>query len=67
MQQLAHRLAKPRPRTAHYFVIAVAALALLFVISFSVGRYPVTMIELWRLLWSTLSGTPSGLPDTVET
>ena len=67
MQQLAHRLVKPRRGTARYFVIAVAALALLFVISFSVGRYPVTMIELWRLLWSTLSGTPSGLPDTVET
>ncbi len=67
MQQLAHRLVKPRRRTARYFVIAVAALALLFVISFSVGRYPVTMSELWRLLWSTLSGTPSGLPNTVET
>ena len=67
MQQLAHPLVKPRRRTARYFVIAVAALALLFVISFSVGRYPVTMNELWRLLWSTLSGTPSGLPDTVET
>ena len=67
MQQLAHRLVKPRRRTARYFVIAVAALALLFVISFSVGRYPVTMSELWHLLWSTLSGTPSGLPNTVET
>ena len=45
----------------------LAALALLFVISFSVGRYPVSVSELLRLLWFKISGTPSGLPDTVET
>jgi len=50
-----------------YFAIAIAALALLFVISFSVGRYPVSVNELLRLLWFKISGTPSGLPDAVET
>ena len=34
--------------TARYFAIAIAALALLFVISFSVGRYPVSVNELLR-------------------
>ena len=53
--------------TARYFAIAVGALALLFVISFSVGRYPVSVSELLRLLWFKISGTPSGLPETVET
>jgi iron complex transport system permease protein len=53
--------------TARYFAIAIAALALLFVISFSVGRYPVSVNELLRLLWFKISGTPSGLPDAVET
>jgi iron complex transport system permease protein len=55
------------PSTARYFAIAVATLALLFVISFSVGRYPVSANELLRLLWFKVSGTPSGLPETVET
>jgi len=53
--------------TARYFAIAIAALALLFVISFSVGRYPVSVNELLRLLWFKISGTPSGLPNAVET
>ena len=53
--------------TVRYFAIAIAALALLFVISFSVGRYPVSVNELLRLLWFKISGTPSGLPDAVET
>jgi iron complex transport system permease protein len=61
------RVAQPRPGTARYFAIAVAALALLIVISFSVGRYPVSGNDLLRLLWSKLSGTASGLPDTIET
>ena len=53
--------------SARYFALAVAALALLLVISFSVGRYPVSANELLRLLWFKVSGTPSGLPETVET
>ena len=55
------------PSTARYFAVAVAALALLLVISFSVGRYPVSANELLRLLWFKVLGTPSGLPETVET
>ena len=42
--------------TGRYFALAVAALALLLVISFSVGRYPVSANELLRLLWFKVSG-----------
>jgi iron complex transport system permease protein len=50
---------------AVYFCFA--ALALLVVTSFAVGRYPVSLSELVQLLWSKISGTPSGLPVTLET
>jgi iron complex transport system permease protein len=56
-----------RTKPALGFVLAAAALGLLFVISFSVGRYPIDINELLRLLWSSVSGAPSGLPSTVET
>ena len=49
------------------FGLAVVCFVLLFLISFSVGRFPVTMSELLHLLWSKITGTPSGLPGTVET
>jgi iron complex transport system permease protein len=48
-------------------VICLAALALLVVISFAVGRYPVSVSELLHLFWSKISGAPSGLPVTLET
>jgi iron complex transport system permease protein len=69
MKRVADRSVKPdvHRETVRYFAIAIAALALLFMISFSVGRYPVSVNELLRLLWFKISGTPSGLPDTVET
>jgi len=48
-------------------VICLAALVLLVVISFAVGRYPVSVSELLHLFWSKISGAPSGLPVTLET
>jgi iron complex transport system permease protein len=48
------------------FVLAGVCLALLFLASFSVGRFPVSMTELLHLLWSKITGTPSGLPGTLE-
>ena len=53
--------------TARYFAVAIAALALLVLISFSVGKYPVSVSGLLRLLWFKASGIPSDLPDTIET
>ena len=52
---------------AVFFVICLAALVLLVVISFAVGRYPVSVSELLHLFWSKISGAPSGLPVTLET
>jgi iron complex transport system permease protein len=53
--------------TAVFFAISVAALLLLIVISFSVGRYPIRIGELFTLLWSKISGQSSAMPDAVET
>jgi iron complex transport system permease protein len=53
--------------TAGYFAVAFAVLALLLVISFSVGKYSVSVSELLRLLWFKILGAPSGLPETAET
>src|SRR5215470_2295406 len=53
--------------TAVYFAVAFAVLALLLVISFSVGKYPVSVSELLWLLWSKIFGIPTGLPETAET
>jgi len=52
--------------TGPFFTIAIAALLLLVVISFSVGRYPVSVSELLNLLWSKISGRSTGMPDAVE-
>jgi iron complex transport system permease protein len=44
-----------------------AVLAVLIVIAFSVGRYPVSAGELASLLWAKLTGAGSGIDSTVET
>jgi iron complex transport system permease protein len=49
------------------FGLAVAFLVVLFIVAFSMGRFPITVGDLLRLLWSKVSGAPSGLPETVET
>jgi iron complex transport system permease protein len=49
--------------------LVIAALILLLGISlaFSIGRFPVSPIDLGRILVARLSGSPSGLPSVVET
>ena len=49
------------------FGLAIICLVLLFLISFSVGRFPVTMSELLHLMWSKITGTPNNLPGAIET
>jgi len=49
------------------FGLAIICLLLLFLISFSVGRFPVTMSELLHLMWSKITGTPNNLPGAIET
>ena len=46
---------------------ALAVLAALIVIAFSVGRYPVSAGELTGLLWAKLTGAGTGIDSTVET
>jgi iron complex transport system permease protein len=49
------------------YVLAVAGLAVLVVIAFSVGRYPVSPAELGELLLAKLTGARHTLPPNVET
>ena len=46
--------------------LATVGLLLLFLVSFSVGRFPIAMSDLLHLLWSKMTGVPSGLPAAVE-
>jgi iron complex transport system permease protein len=48
-------------------VVAGGALVVLVAVAFSVGRFPVTPAELIAVLWSKLTGTPHGLPASVDT
>jgi iron complex transport system permease protein len=54
-------------RLAPAYVVAIAAVVGLTAIAFAVGRYPVSLGEIFTLLGSKLTGTPSGLPANVET
>jgi iron complex transport system permease protein len=45
---------------------ALAALAALVVVAFSVGRYPIATGDLAALLWSVLTGADHGLDPTAE-
>ena len=47
--------------------IALALLALAILLAFGLGRFPIGPGDLARLLWSGLSGQPSGLPSQMET
>jgi iron complex transport system permease protein len=46
---------------------ALAALTVLVVVAFSVGRYPISAGELASLLWAKLTGAEHGLDSTIET
>ncbi|MGN6462612.1 MAG: FecCD family ABC transporter permease [Pseudolabrys sp.] len=49
------------------FLIATGVLLLGVIVAFSVGRYPVSVIDLLRSLFSKLTGEPSGLAPAIET
>ncbi|MBK6394626.1 MAG: iron ABC transporter permease [Betaproteobacteria bacterium] len=53
-------------RTAWVAAGALAALAVAVALAFAVGRYPVAPGDLGAILWSKVSGTPSGVAPTVE-
>jgi iron complex transport system permease protein len=48
-------------------LIALGVLTAGLAIAFGVGRYPVTPVDLLRVLWAAAAGDPSGLPAAVET
>ena len=54
-------------RTLAGLWIAGTALALFAVAAFAVGQYPVSPVDAAVVLWSRLSGLPSGLPAVVDT
>ena len=58
---------RTRLRETLCFGSAVICLALLFLVSFSVGRFPITIAQLLHLFWSKITGTSSGLSETIET
>ena len=53
-------------RTAVAVLGALAVLALLIVVAFSVGRYPVPAHDLASLLWAKLTGGAHGVDSTIE-
>src|SRR5690606_29097764 len=53
-------------RAAPGLLIATAVLAAGFVLAFTLGRYPIDMGDVARLLFAKATGTPSGLPEAVE-
>ena len=53
-------------RTAVAVLGALAALVLLIIVAFSVGRYPVPAGDLVNLLWAKLSGGAHGVDSTIE-
>lgn len=46
---------------------AAAALVVVIALAFTVGRYPVPLADLLRILWSWAGGAPHGLDATLET
>jgi iron complex transport system permease protein len=55
-----------RARFPFWLGVALAVLLGLIVWSFSVGRFPVAPGQVWRVLWSALTGGESGLAANVE-
>ena len=53
-------------RAATVTAFALAALAAVVLWSLSVGRFPVSPGEVWRALWSAVTGGESGLARNVE-
>ena len=55
-----------RARYPLWLAGACAALLLLVLWSFSVGRFPVSIVDVWRALWAAATGGESGLAANVE-
>ncbi|HQY46223.1 MAG TPA: iron ABC transporter permease [Usitatibacteraceae bacterium] len=55
-----------RARFPLWLAVACAALVALVAWSLSVGRFPVSPGEVWRALWSAVTGGESGLARNVE-
>jgi iron complex transport system permease protein len=55
-----------RRRFPLWLAIACAGLAVLVAWSFSVGRFPVSVADVWRALWAALTGGESGLAANVQ-
>ena len=49
-----------------WLAIACAGLVVLVAWSFSVGRFPVSIADVWRALWAGLTGGESGLAANVQ-
>ena len=58
---------KDAARTPLAMAGGLVLLLAMVVVAFAVGRFPISAGDLVALTWSKLSGTPHGLPETVET
>jgi iron complex transport system permease protein len=56
-----------RHRAGVGLAVAVFVLLIGVGVAFAVGRFPVSILDLGRVLWAKLTGSPSGLPPAVET
>lgn len=56
----------PRARYPLWLAAASIALVLLVICSFIVGRFPVSVGDVWRALWAAATGGDSGLAKNVE-
>jgi iron complex transport system permease protein len=57
---------RPVTRTLPGFAIAIAVLVAGLVLAFTLGRYPVSLSDMFDVLFSRLTGHPSGAPPAVE-
>lgn len=55
-----------RERFALWLTLAIAALAMLVAGSFGVGRFPVAIADVWRVLGSAITGGDSGVAANVQ-
>ena len=62
------------PRSAHFLppgplrcVLAVAALLLVVLAAFALGKFPIGPADLARIVWARVSGGETGLPPAMET
>ena len=62
------------PRAAHFlpagllrWALAVAALLLVVLAAFALGKFPIGPADLARIVWARISGSETGLPPAMET